>query len=114
MLRLSSLLVPGAALGLMLAACAPERGFPPISVSTPPGPAADPGPIGAGRTDLAACGGDKVARFIGLNVASLPATGGWGALRILRPGMMMTLDYSATRLNVNVDDTGIILDMSCG
>ncbi|MDZ5602533.1 I78 family peptidase inhibitor [Pseudomonas sp. RP23018S] len=35
-------------------------------------------------------------------------------LRVLKPGDMATLDYRSERLNVNVDDQGVIRRINCG
>jgi Peptidase inhibitor I78 family len=32
----------------------------------------------------------------------------------VRPGMMVTMDYSAARLNVGVDTGDVILTLTCG
>jgi len=97
----------------ILAACSETHQFP--GLSSPTARLPDNAPlVVTGRTDLAPCGGDKVAGLIGGPVSALPPKGGWGALRVLSPGMMMTMDYSDTRLNVNVDGAGVIVDMSCG
>lgn len=37
-----------------------------------------------------------------------------GPLRIIRPGMAVTMDYSEARLNVKVDATGHITGLNCG
>lgn len=34
--------------------------------------------------------------------------------RILPPGSMVTMDYIATRINVHVDENGIVIDVRCG
>lgn len=34
--------------------------------------------------------------------------------RILRPDMAVTMEYRAERLNLRVDETGKVLDVSCG
>ncbi len=34
--------------------------------------------------------------------------------RILRPGDAVTDDYSADRINLNVDETGIVVSVNCG
>lgn len=88
-------------IGLMLSAC--QSGQPDPRLIGPPE-----------QPDLASCGGDAVLPLVGQPVASLPATGGWGALRVIWPGMAVTEDYSESRLNVEVDAGGIIQAVSCG
>ena len=35
-------------------------------------------------------------------------------VRIIRPGMAVTMDYNPTRLNIEIDETGEIFRISCG
>ena len=35
-------------------------------------------------------------------------------VRIIRPGMAVTMDYNPTRLNTEIDETGEIFRISCG
>lgn len=90
------ILVPG--LCLTLAACLP----------IPPDPAPTP------LADLSQCGGNGLHALVGQRSTALPDKGGWGALRVIKPGMMVTMDFSATRLNVHVDHAGRILALDCG
>jgi hypothetical protein len=39
---------------------------------------------------------------------------GAGAVRVLRPGQMVTMEYRADRLNIRVDTLGKVLAISCG
>ena len=84
---------------LQLAACAP-----PDLKAVSDGPA---------PTD-ATCGADTLSAYIGQPASTLPATGPWGTIRVINPGMMITMDYSATRLDVRVDAANRILSMTCG
>ena len=97
-MRCSALLLFG-----FLAACVPVPDPVPGHGDTPP----------SGQ-DLASCGGAELAGLIGGPVAALPATGGWGVLRVLHPGEPVTEDYSISRLNVEVDEHGRITGLSCG
>ncbi|MBN8521397.1 MAG: hypothetical protein J0L77_05815 [Alphaproteobacteria bacterium] len=36
------------------------------------------------------------------------------AVRVLPPGAMATMDYSATRLNIHTDEDGVIKMFACG
>jgi hypothetical protein len=60
------------------------------------------------------CGAAALQGLVGQNLAALPASGPWGALRVIRPGMMVTMDYSETRLNAEVDAAETILALRCG
>lgn len=64
--------------------------------------------------DLATCGGNSLRYLTGLSVTALPADGAWGTVRVIKPGMAVTGDYSESRLNVRVDSAGSILSLSCG
>lgn len=90
------ILVP--VLSVLLAACLPVM----------------PGPPPRPLADLSQCGGNALHALVGQPATTLPDKGGWGALRIIKPGMMVTMDYSATRLNVRVDNADIILALDCG
>jgi hypothetical protein len=89
------------ALCLMLAAC--QTGTPDARYLGPPD-----------RIDLSSCGGEPILDLIGQNVSTMPATGGWATLRVIKPGMAVTEDYSITRLNVTVDDQDLITGATCG
>ena len=39
---------------------------------------------------------------------------GAGAVRVLRPGQMVTMEYRADRLNIRVDTQGKVLAITCG
>ena len=86
------------ALCLALAACQPT-----------PQEAPYPGPA-----NLGSCGGDPVTALIGQDIASLPAKGSWGSLRVISPDMAVTEDYSETRLNVMIDVRNRITGAYCG
>ena len=81
----------------LLAACVPDIA------------AVSDGPAPSNR-----CGAHALAAYVGQPVTVLPAHGPWTTLRIIRPGMMITQDYSATRLNVRVGPGGRILELFCG
>lgn len=92
-------IVTAVLLSLSLAACLPQPG--PKPVPLPP-------------TTPDACGAAALAPLVGRPLAELPATGPWATLRVIKPGMAVTMDYSATRLDVEVDGNGVIVKLSCG
>lgn len=96
--------LPTLALGLGLAACGPQTV---TTTRTLPMPT-------AAAPSLATCGGDALLTYVGQPLALLPASGGWRSLRVIKPGMMVTMDYSATRLNARVDAEDRILSLTCG
>ena len=64
--------------------------------------------------DLRSCRAVGLDGLIGQPVSLIPPDGAWSTLRVIRPGQAITMDYSATRLNVRVDPQGNILSMYCG
>ena len=77
-------------------------------------PVVMPDPAPSPLADLSQCGGNALHVLVGHPATTLPDKGGWGTLRIIKPGMMVALDYSPTRLNVRVDDADRILALDCG
>lgn len=59
------------------------------------------------------CGRQAWLQAIGKNIDTLDIPQG-KPLRIIRPGMAVTLDYFPERLNIHVDDKGRVLDVNCG
>ena len=75
---------------------------------TTPGPPAGPsGPDQCGAVDLQDLVGRPASDFEALQWTKHP-------VRIVRPGDMVTLDYSATRLTIWTDDGDNISRLSCG
>ena len=62
----------------------------------------------------ASCGARSLQNLVGLSVRVLPPQGQWSAVRIIRPGDMVTMDYSPSRLNVRVNMADRILELTCG
>jgi hypothetical protein len=44
--------------------------------------------------------------------AGVPAAG--ASVRIIKPGDQVTMDFSETRLNIDVDAAGVITGLRCG
>ena len=44
----------------------------------------------------------------------IKAATGADSVRVLKPGMMVTMEYSDSRLNLRVDEHGTILAVTCG
>lgn len=98
--------VPGfapvlAALALGLAACSSETT---TTVLRPGVPAAG--------SDT--CGAAPLQGYLGQPVANLPKALMGPSLRVIRPGQGVTMDYSPTRTNVQVDRSGRIIAIACG
>lgn len=74
-----------------------------------------PPPVVVVQTSAAAdCGATGLTTYVGQPVASLPAAGAWTSLRVIKPGMMVTMDNNAMRLNARVDVSDKIVQLTCG
>lgn len=73
-----------------------------------------PAPVPVPMPPVGSCGAAGLQGLVGSPVALLPADGPWGTLRVIRPGQMVTMDYSESRLNATVDGRDIILTLACG
>ncbi|WP_240454097.1 I78 family peptidase inhibitor [Halomonas sp. NO4] len=96
--------------GLLLSGCA-------MTASPPPREPAPPPPRVDGGDD--ACGAGRVQDRVGQTYSealgqSLQQASGADALRVMRPGHAYTLEYRADRLNVRVDEAGVITAIGCG
>lgn len=92
-------LKPLLALPILLMACVAAN----QPVAAPPMPA-----------DLASCGGNGLHSLVGQNAASLDLGKLAPVVRVIAPGMAITMDYSAQRLNLTTDAKGVIIGLSCG
>jgi len=93
-----------AAMAMTLAACAAQT--PPESA---PPPAAEAEPT---------CGADQFASYVGqqatdATIAAIQSKRGDKPIRVIKPGMAVTMDYRAERLNVDVDESGAIKRFYC-
>ena len=113
MLRISpvrSLALLVAPLALALAACGNAREPAPVNGEPPKVVEGDFG---------GSCNAEPAQQFVGqklddaLNARAKSATGATG-VRVIRPGMAVTMDYRADRLNIEIDDDGRIVRISCG
>lgn len=122
--------LPLAALAaLALSACAgPDAGSPsdPPAASTP---STSPPPESAMPDDPAtpppadglaeSCDAEAARRFVGQAateavVEQARAAAGARSARTLKPGQVVTMEYRAGRLNLDVDADGVITDVRCG
>ncbi len=98
------------AIALVSAACAPPA-------ETPAEPTAEPPPEAAApmtREEATAqdtCGAAQYASLVGSSLAAvtLPT----GSHRVIAPDTMVTMDFSAERLNIIVDAQGVITSVEC-
>jgi hypothetical protein len=71
----------------------------------PPTPA-DPAPD--------ACGANRLQWLVGGPVSAFDPATATGAVRVIRPGMAVTMDFSETRLNLETDAAGMVTRVRCG
>lgn len=96
-MRQFALLLP-----LALAACIEGESPPDPGVITPPTP-----PAGA-------CGAADLQYLLGQSETVLQTMKFAGPVRIIQPGMAVTMDYSEARLNITIDKAGMISGVTCG
>ncbi|MFC0203791.1 I78 family peptidase inhibitor [Novosphingobium soli] len=64
------------------------------------------------------CGADQLGSYVGRQasdevLAAITAARSGHAVRIIRPGTVVTQDYRPDRLNVTVDESGTITALRC-
>ena len=96
-MRPFALLIP-----LGLAAC--------IEIESPPYPGDIPPPLPPEDS----CGAPDLQFLRGQPETALQTMKFGVPVRIIRPGMAVTMDYNPTRLNIEIDETGEIFRISCG
>ena len=107
--------VPVAALlALLMTACTPATNG--VSRNAPP-MVQDPAPVADG--DTGGCNANAARWAIGKVagadvVAKARSDAGTQIVRVLKPGQMVTMEYHASRLNIDVDDRNIITNVRCG
>lgn len=77
-----------------------------------------PEPLPAPAPEPTACGSHKVQQFVGKKrslalAESVASLSGAKGIRWIEPGMAVTMDYREDRLNVTVDETGVITRIYC-
>ncbi len=124
---LVSALLP-AALALALGACAPKPAEPAAPAATPPADAAateaPPPAAEAPATDAApglaaACNPDAVQALVGQEATEAVleqarTDSGASTVRALKPGEPATMDFRPDRLDVALDEHGVIQSLRCG
>ena len=61
-----------------------------------------------------ACGADVLQGLVGQSAAVLQRMKFGQGVRIIRPGMAVTMDYSEGRLNIEIDGAEVIVGVRCG
>lgn len=92
--RLAYLLAP-AALALVTG-CDPRPGVSPVAFDSTP-----------------RCGAEKLQGLLGQNASVLGGMEFDAPLRVIRPGMAVTMDYSPDRLNIELDEDDTIIRLWC-
>ncbi|WP_162891819.1 I78 family peptidase inhibitor [Profundibacter amoris] len=71
-------------------------------------------PIDQPTEDTTACGGGPDSNLVGQSVDVLAAMTFPGPMRVIRPGMLITQEYNPKRMNLDLDNKGIIIRVWCG
>lgn len=114
--RLTLFLPAALSLSLSLAACAPSTGtLPDRSVWERVPPESSPKENHMEST----CHADTARSFVGRTatadvVEQARIAAHAGIARTLKPGQIVTMEYHAGRLNIDVDANNVILDVRCG
>ena len=64
------------------------------------------------------CGAEQLGSYVGRQatdevIARIQEWRGKNPIRVLKPGSAMTMDYRPNRLNVYLDDAGVITEFKC-
>lgn len=94
----------------VLAACAGMTAPPPRDEAPlPPRVTTDTDSCGAARVQ------DRVGRHFGNPLGeSMLSESGAEAMRVMEPGQAYTMEYRADRLNIRLDEAGVITAIGCG
>ncbi len=90
----------------------------PTGPATPPTPA-EPGTAPGGIADEDSCNADAARSHVGqaasADVVEQARTAASAQVaRVLKPGQMVTMEFRAGRLNIDVDDKNVITNVRCG
>lgn len=106
-----------ALMAVAVAGCAEPQIPPPVRTSPPTIGSRPVGPGAASEID--SCGLGSIADLVGKAVTETTADdagkrSGARAVRVIRPGMIVTMDFRPDRLNIDVDEKGIVTNLRCG
>lgn len=106
-----------ALMAVAVAGCAQPQASPPVQASPPTLGSRPVGPGGAPQID--SCGLGSISDLVGKAMIDTMADdarkrSGARAVRVIRPGTMVTMDFRPDRLNIDVDDKGIVTNLRCG
>ena len=105
--------------GLALMACTPSEPAQTASTETSAAPAstpAEPAPPSTTPADPAAdtCNKAQYSAFVGKPATEAGVPPASATVRHIKPGDKVTMDFQATRLNIDIDAAGVITGMRCG
>lgn len=86
---------------VLLSACAAQQ---------PPTPAPD---AAGGATQQDTCGANRFRQLVGTRAADIDRTTLPPRARVIMPGQLVTMDYSAERLNIRVGPDGLVTEIGC-
>lgn len=103
---------------LALLVAAPLVGLATACSSTTPGQGGET-PVIRDDVTVGTCDAKAASAFVGQMASDAVAqqartAAGAQGVRVIRPGMAVTMDYRAGRLNLELDDAGRIVKASCG
>lgn len=78
--------------------------------------AEEPDAVAGERADtnvMETCPADDYQGFVGSNIAAVTYPSDLRA-RVQRPGTVVTMEYDPTRMNIHVDEDGVITKVNCG
>ncbi|WP_157937723.1 I78 family peptidase inhibitor [Oceaniglobus roseus] len=87
---------------VLLGGCVAQNGTTPPPTGQPP--AAEGG----------SCGASGYESLVGTNIAAVTLPDRGRDMRLIRPGDAVTMDFRETRLNIEIDDAGVIQRVYCG
>lgn len=100
-----------ALMAVALMGCAEKQSPAPVVTPRPDGPVV--------ATPEDGCGAGKIGDLVGKSMAAtmeanIRKRSGARTIRVLPPGAMATMDFRPDRLNIDVDDKGIVTSLRCG
>ena len=116
--RPSFLVSLAAVLALSLGACASSQDD--TAPSAPPTSATEATPATPPGDAAAQCNAGAAQSFVGQEATEATvaeaqtAAGATGAVRVIKPGQAVTMDFRGDRLNVEVDERNAIVRITCG
>ena len=104
--------------GLGLMACSPSTEptpaapVEPAAVAPEQTPPTTPPPVDPALEDT--CNKAQYSALIGKPATDAGVPPASATVRIIKPGDQVTMDFSPTRLNIDLDDAGVITTLRCG